>query len=223
MNDMTLPPTGTAHDAVVGDICRLNWSGLDRSDVSAVAWAYYFFSIQFRENLRLAQQLRPGDPALERLAAEECDTDNLSPWPGVAEAGERLNHDEFMRRVLALSPIEPAAQRRVEQAGQRYLAGIRAMDPYTRAAGISSYEDGGLERIFGAILNCACWDTPLLQGFRHFVVKHIGFDSDPDQGHGSLVRHLPPDEGVAALWDALHQLFVTAVPRLADAQHGLGA
>ena len=132
MNDMTLPPTGTAYDAVVEDICRLNWSGLDQSDVSAVAWAYYFFSIQFRENLRLAQQLRPDDPALGRLVAEECDTDNLSPWPGVAEAGERLNHDEFMRRVLALSPIEPAAQRRVEQAGQRYLAGIRAMDTPTR-------------------------------------------------------------------------------------------
>jgi hypothetical protein len=221
MDDMTLAPTWTAHDAMVEEICKLNWSGLDRSDISAAAWAYYYFSIQFRENLRLAHELRPDDPALGRLVAEECDTDNLSPWPGVAEAGERLNHDEFMRRVLALSPIDPATQREIEQAGERYLAEIRAMVPYARAASISSYEDGGLERVFTAILKCACWDTPLLQGFRHFLVKHIGFDSDPDQGHGSLVRHLPPDERVAVAWEALCQLFVTAVPRLADARDGL--
>ena len=221
MDDMTLAPTWTAHDAVVEEICKLDWSGLDRSDISAAAWAYYYFSIQFRENLRLAHQLRPDDPALGRLVAEECDTDNLSPWPGVAEAGERLNHDEFMRRVLTLSPIDPGTQREVEQAGERYLAEIRAMAPYARAVSISSYEDGGLERVFTAILQCACWDTPLLQGFRHFLVKHIGFDSDPGQGHGSLVRHLPPDERVVVAWEALYQLFVTAVPRLADARDGL--
>ena len=221
MDNVTLAPTATAHEAVVEDICKLNWSGLDRSGISAAARAYYFFSIQFRENLQLAHQMRPSDPALGRLVAEECDTDNLSPWPGVAEAGERLNHDEFMRRVLTLSPIDPEIQRQVEQAGERYLAEIRATDPYTRAVSISSYEDGGLERVFTSMLRCACWDTPLLQGFRHFLVKHIGFDSDPDQGHGSLVRHLPPDERVAAVWEALYQLFVTAVPRLADARDGV--
>jgi hypothetical protein len=58
-------------------ICDLNWSGLDGSGLSAAAWAYYFFSIQFRENLQLAQQLRPDDLGLIRLALEECGTDNL--------------------------------------------------------------------------------------------------------------------------------------------------
>lgn len=216
MNDVTLAPIVTAYGTVVEDICKLNWSGLDRSGVSAAAWAYYFFSIQFRENLQIAYQLHPNDPAIGRLVAEECETDNLSPWPGVAKTGERLNHDEFMRRALALSPIDPGTQRKIEQAGQRYLSEIRAVAADTRAISISSYEDGGLERVFTAILECKCWDTPLLQGFRHFLIKHIGFDSHPDQGHGSLVRHFPPDDRIVVLWGALYWLFVTTVPHLAD-------
>ena len=85
----------------------LNWSSLDRDGISAVAWAYYYFSIQFRENLEVAYRLYPGD-MLKALVEGECDTDNLSPWPGVVEAGEKVNHDEFMRRLLTLSPIEPS-------------------------------------------------------------------------------------------------------------------
>src|SRR5690242_21076920 len=84
----------------------------------------------------------------------------------------------------------------------RSLARISAMDPYTRAAGISSYEDGGLERIFGAILNCACWETPLLQGFRHFVVKQDRKSTRLNSSHMSISyavfclkkkkKHYPP-------------------------------
>jgi hypothetical protein len=214
MNDVTL--TSAGYHAIISNICALGWARLDRADISAVALGYYYFSIQFRENLEIAHRLYPHDVAVRRLIEEECDTDNLSPWPGVAQAGEKLNHDEFVRRVLLLSPIDPKRQRQVEKAGHHYLSKIRAEDEHTRALSIASYEDGGLERVFKAILQCQCWDTPLLEGFRHFLLKHISFDSNPDEGHGALVRHLVPNERVCRLWDELHKLFIIAAPRLAD-------
>jgi len=198
---------------VLDDICGFDWAELDCAEQSAVAWAYYFFSIQFRENLEIAARLYPSD-LLDELVAGECDTDNISPWPDVALPGEKMNHDEFMRRLLDLSPIDPKLQMIIEAAGNRYLRRTRAFPDRTRASSIASYEDGGLERLFTAMLTGQRWDTPLLAAFRHFLERHIGFDSDPTAGHGALARHLPPDDGVEHLWDELRELFIIAVPRL---------
>ena len=63
----------------------------------------------------------------------------------------------------------------------------RRMDDKTRVMSIASYECGGLESVFRAILRAPDWNTRLLQAFRHFLVKHVGFDSDPEQGHGLLI------------------------------------
>src|SRR5215813_10715038 len=93
---------------VIEEISAVPWSSMSRDDMVAVARVYYFFSIQFRESLAEAIRLYPEDENLRRLEAEECNTDNLSPWPNVATVGERLNHDEFMRRTLALMPCTAA-------------------------------------------------------------------------------------------------------------------
>ena len=39
------------YQKVIGNICNLNWSRLAHADLVNVAWIYYYFSIQFRENL----------------------------------------------------------------------------------------------------------------------------------------------------------------------------
>jgi hypothetical protein len=200
---------------ILDKICDLNWALLDREGISAVCWAYYYFSIQFRENLEVAYRLYPSE-ALASLVKGECDTDNLSPWPRVVEVGEKADHDEFMRRLLLLSPTDPATRQRIEEAGAWYLARTRAQDDHTKASSIASYEDGGLERLFTAILTCQCWDTPLLAAFRHFLLKHISFDSNPDGGHGALARHLASDARVERLWGELYNLFVIAEPRLVN-------
>ena len=83
---------------------------------------------------------------------------------------------------------------------------------------LASYEDGGLERVFRAILTAPDWNGPLQQAFRHFLTKHIRFDSDPDQGHGALCRHLTPDDRVLPLWAEFKQMLIEAVPRLIDAR-----
>ncbi len=200
---------------VIDDICELNWRGLNANDLADAARAYYFFSIQFRENLQIARELYPADEKLKQLEREECNTANLSPWPGVALPNEKMNHDEFMRRLLKLSAGDAVRAARVEAIGQSYLNKVRGMDRTAKALSIASYEDGGLEKVFGAFLKAKNWDGPLLQAFRHFVTKHIEFDSDPDQGHGALSRHLGVDDRVLPLWEALKELLVRATPKLA--------
>ena len=203
-----------AYEHVINDICNMNWINLTQEDLINVAWVYYYFSVQFRENLEVARNLYPDDDRLRRLDQGERNTDNLSPWPGVAAIGERMNHDEFMRRTLTLTTISESRRRDLAALGQDYLTKIRAMEDDSRASAIASYEDGGLERVFRAILKAPHWSNPLLQAFRHFLAEHIRFHSDPEQGHGALCRHLTPDDRVHALWAEFRQMLVRAAPRL---------
>jgi hypothetical protein len=208
-------------EAVIDDICRMNWSELSQDELMATAWAYYFFSIQFRENLNIACRLHPDDAKLQELTEGECETDNLSPWPGVATAGEKMNHDEFMRRSLRLVSLPLEKRVALAMLGQRYLDNIRGMDPIVRAISIGSYEAGGLEAVFRAFLTAPDWGNPVLQAFHHFLVKHIKFDSDPDHGHGALSRHLVPDDRLLPLWKEFRTLLAEAVPSLVSVQPAL--
>jgi hypothetical protein len=203
-----------AYDRVIDSICALNWTALSQEDLTDVATAYYYFSIQFRENLEIACQLYPHDDKLLELEGGECNTDNLSPWPGVAAAGEKLDHDEFMRRLLALSSVHTPRRASIDNSGQHYLATVRKLDPDTRARSIASYEDGGLEKLFRAILTAPDWNSDLLQAFRHFLVQHIRFDEDPELGHGALSRHLAPDDRILPLWVECKRILVEAAPVL---------
>jgi hypothetical protein len=201
-------------EKVIVEICGLRWRNLTKEELVDVAWAYYSYSVQFRENLEIACRLYPDDLKLRQLKLEECDTDNLSPWPGVTRLGEKINHDEFMRRLLTLSPIDRQRQRRLQEIGQRHLSKVREIDMIVRAASIASYEDGGLERVFRAFLQAQSWDAPLLQGFKHFLIEHIRFDNDPERGHGALSRHLGLDDEILPLWTAFKYLLIESAPSL---------
>jgi hypothetical protein len=202
------------YEKVVDDINDLNWSHITQADLINVAWIYHYFSIQFRENLEVARSLYPDDERLLELDRGERNTDNLSPWPGVAASGEKMNHDEFMRRTLELTAIDEGRRSGLDVIGQAYLTKMRAMDNTSKALSIASYEDGGLEKVFRAILKAQHWDGPLLQAFKHFLTEHIRFDSDPDQGHGALCRHLPPNDKVLPMWAAFREILVVAAPGL---------
>lgn len=203
-------------DLVIDEICSLPWSSLSSDEMADVAWAYYFFSIQFRESLREARRLYPEDASLKKVEAEECDTSNLSPWPGVAETDERMNHDEFMRRTLALTAFAPARIARHEAIGEHYLTETRALRPETRAASLASYEDGGLERVFRSMLTFTKWDSDLLRAFQHFLAEHVRFDCDSAEGHGALCRHIAFDASILPLWNGFRDLLLEAVPALSS-------
>lgn len=221
MNGMTVisyrPQANTGSrfvfNSVIDGINRMPWEELDSNEVMRVAKAYYYFSIQFRENLEIACALHPDDPKLAELWDGECDTDNLSPWPGVAAAGERMNHDEFMRRLLDFHPV--GKDERLTEAGFAYLDKTREIDEGARASSIASYEDGGLSTVFGAMLRAPHWYGKGQRAFRFFLEEHIRFDSDDGAGHGTLSRHLPVDDRILPLWTAFRDLLVTAVPKLA--------
>src|SRR5579863_8066253 len=206
---------GFGYQKVIDDICDLKWDVLDQEDVISIAWVYYYFSVQFRENLEIARKLYPDDERLLELDHGERDTNNLSPWPGVAAAGEKMNHDEFMRRALELTKMSDDRKQSLSAIGQAYLTKVRAMDRNSRAMALASYEDGGLEKVFRAMLTAQHWNDPVLLAFKHFLTEHIRFDSDPELGHGALCRHLTPDERVTPLWAAFKTMLVKAAPKLA--------
>ena len=159
----------------------------------------------------------PDDERLLQLDHGERNTDNLSPWPGVATVGEKINHGEFMRRTLELARIPEIGRMALAAIGNDYLKKVRAIDRKTKALALATYEDGGLERVFRAILTAQHWTGPLQQAFKHFLTEHIRFYSDPDQGHGALCRHLTPDDRVLSLWTAFKQILIESVPRLKHA------
>jgi len=201
-------------EEIITRICAMPWDRLTNDDVLQVAKAYYYFSIQFRENLDIACRQNPDDAMLAMLREGECDTDNLSPWPKIAAPGEKMDHDEFMRRLLALQPI--GDREFLEALGTSYLNRVRGIDEVTRARSIASYEDGGLSRVFAAMLRAQHWYGAGQRAFRYFLEQHIRFDTDEGVGHGGLCRHLLPDESVAPLWSAFSELLTLAVPRLAQ-------
>jgi hypothetical protein len=197
---------------VIDEIASLNWSDLTRDELMAACAAYSYFSVQFVDAVHIACELYPSDAKLIELRRGECDTDNLSPYPGVAEPGEKMNHDEFMRRTVAMSSLDRDARNGIEKLGHAYLEEVNQFDPITRAMSLSSYEDGGLEKVFGAILTAKHWDEPSLRAFRHFLVEHIKMDSGE---HGGLCRHLVADDRILPLWEAFRNILVGAAPRLA--------
>jgi hypothetical protein len=213
-------PKSFAFEQVIDEVCDLDWTRLTQADLISVAWVYYYFSVQFRESLEIARKLHPEDHRLQQLDQGERDTDNLSPWPGVAGVGERMNHDEFMRRTLELAKIPQSRRHDLVAIGEAYLKKTRAIDDKSRALALASYEDGGLERVFRAILKAQHWNGPLLQAFNHFLTEHIRFDSDPEQGHGALCRHLTPDDRVRPLWAEFKRMLTEAAPILCSARPG---
>ncbi|QGM44893.1 hypothetical protein [Methylocystis heyeri] len=207
-------PKDQDYKKVVEDICDLNWVGLSHDDVTNVAWIYYYFSAQFCENVGIARGLYPDDERLEELDRGERNTDNLSPYPGVVEKGERVDHDEFMRRTLTLTTIDEARRRRLQAIGAAYLDKVRSIDDVSRASSLASYEDGGLEKVFRQVLLATHWEGDLLQAFHHFLEGHIALDSDPETGHGSLCRHMAPNRHVYELWAAFKDSLIEGVPGL---------
>jgi hypothetical protein len=208
-------PTSPGYKKIVDEICGLRWSEIDRNELLAVSQACYYFSVQFCETVKIACRLHPFDHLLAELREGCCNSDGLSPYPGVAEPSEKLNHSEFMRRVQAMSSLDRETRARVERLGAAYLAEIRRTAAETRVRSLPSYEGGGLERIFSAVLRARDWDEPSLAAFRHFLVGYIDLDSDPDIGHGALCRHLVPDDGIVPLWRAFRDLLIQVTPGLA--------
>jgi hypothetical protein len=205
---------GFAFESIIEQICRMPWERISNHEVLKIAKAYYYFSVQFRENLAIACLLHPRDANLRKLYQEECHTDNLSPFPGITGVGEKINHDEFIQRLLLIQSIQQKDV--LEEAGAIYLRKVRNIDDSIRARSIASYEDGGLSSVFTAILRAPRWQGAGQEAFRFFLDEHIRFDTDADGGHGALSRHLKLDDDILPLWTEFKELLTIAAPVLAE-------
>ena len=83
------------YDNVITTICALSWDRLSNDEVLQVAKAYYYFSIQFRENLEIACQLRPAIPSSPRCAWVNaiptiCHPGRTSPLPAKSSTTTNL-------------------------------------------------------------------------------------------------------------------------------------
>ena len=108
---------------IIDEIGNFNWRGLERDELLTACRAYYYFSRQFVEAVHTACDLYPSDQNLISLREGECDTDNLSPYPGIAEKGEKMNHDEFMRRVVEFCKLGSGRARASRQPRPRISRG----------------------------------------------------------------------------------------------------
>jgi len=95
---------------------------------------------------------------------------------------------------------------------------VRGAKDQVRAMSIASYEDGGLAQVFSAMLRAPSWLGAGQLAFRHFLERHIQFDTCGDNAHGALSRHLRVDDSILPLWTAFLDILRSAVPSLAAAE-----
>ena len=114
-----------------------------------------------------------------------------------------------MRRLLALQPMDDVTP--LKRDGASYLTLVRQTGDLARAKSIASYEDGGLVRVFSAMLRAPYWGGPGQLAFRHFLEEHIKFDSCSNGGHGALSRHLLADDSILPLWVAFRNILKRAL------------
>lgn len=200
-------------EVVIDRICNMPWDQINNEELMRVAKVYYYFSIQFRENLVLACAQHPSDPFLKELYKAECNTDNLSPYVGITKKKEKINHDEFIRRLLREEFDDNVDH--LDHLGHKYLRYVRAIDISARVGSIATYEDGGLSRVFLSMLRIPRWLGAAQQAFKFFLEEHIRFDTDAEWGHGAMTRNLKVDDNVVSLWDAFERLLQAGVPKLA--------
>jgi hypothetical protein len=159
---------GFAYEHVIDEICQLNWAALNEEDLIRVAWAYYHFSVQFRECLEAARELYPDDERLLELDHGERNTDNLSPWPGVATVGEKMNHDEFMRRTLELARIPEIGRTALAAVGNAYLKKVRAIRSQDQSFGSCHLRRRRTGKSVSGHSNSTALDRPTPAGIQAF-------------------------------------------------------
>lgn len=192
-------------NSAINRVCDIGWETLNEQQMTSAVWMFYFRSVQFRENLEAAIRLHPDNQNLRTLTEEELHTNNLSPYNGIAAEGEYLDHDTFLKRIIETHPIPPEKRQYLENLGKEYLDSMTKMPDEIKAMCLVSSEDGGSSKIYTNILTSPqnCWKSNGMQAFRHFLQKHVEFDSTEgeDTGHGMLVRKLGIDDRVAPMLD----------------------
>ncbi|MDR3440146.1 hypothetical protein [Telmatospirillum sp.] len=195
------------HKAVVREIKGLNWENLDGDDLQVVMYLSYIAAVEFAEALRLALDLYPSHEGLLEMAHGELKTKNLL-LDDYRDAGD---HHEFLAHFLEKHDLTEPMRQRLGRHADAYLAACRSLDENVRAMTVFSREEE-LSGIFARMLDAEDWSYPGLYAFRHYLSRHITFDSG-EGGHHDLVSSFPIDDRVYPFYAARLETF-RLVPHL---------
>ena len=186
---------------VVEQIKHLNWSNLDTSELTKVWYLSWVAAVEFAEALRIALDLYPDHRGLAKMARGELNTKNLF-LDDYHQAGD---HHEFLEHFLKKHDVINQMDETLVQQGVEYLNACRNLSSADRAMTVFSRELE-LSGIYARILDAPDWSAPGLYAFRHYLVKHIQFDSGTG-GHHDLTSDFPVDDHVLPFYEARLESF----------------
>jgi hypothetical protein len=189
------------HKSVVRQIRGLNWENLDSDDLQVVMYLSYVAAVEFAEALRIALDLYPTHEGLLEMAHGELKTKNLL-LDDFQDAGD---HHEFLAHFLNKHDLIRPMRERFGAQADAYLAECRALDENVRAMTVFSREEE-LSGIFARMLDAKDWSAPGVYAFRHYLSRHITFDTG-EGGHHDLVSTFPIDDRVYPFYAARYETF----------------
>lgn len=186
---------------VVGKIKALNWENLSRDELVVVWYLSYVAAVEFAEALRIALRLYPDHPGLKAMAYGELKTRNLA----LEDFRSPGDHHEFLAHFLAKHDVTAKMERELGEHAARYMAVCRSLSDEVRAMTVFSREEE-LSGIFARMLQASDWSAPGLYAFRHYLSRHIVFDSGTG-GHHDLISSFPVDDQVLPFYEARLETF----------------
>lgn len=197
----TLNDSQPEYKSVVERIKQLNWPELSSSDLTSVWYLSWVAAVEFAEALRIALDIYPQHRGLTLMARGELKTKNLR-LEDFLQAGD---HYEFLEHFLKKYGVVERIDQSLVEHGERYLQACRKLSGYDRAMTVFSRELE-LSGIFERILEAPDWSAPGLYAFRHYLARHIQFDSSAG-GHHDLTSDFPVDDRVLPFYQARLESF----------------
>jgi hypothetical protein len=201
---MTSSPIGSvamiddqdSYKEIVQQIKHLNWCGLDTIGLTKVWYLSWIAAVEFAEALRITLDLYPNHRGLAKMARGELKTRNLR-LEDYLQAGD---HHEFLEHFLNKQGVINRIDEALVNHGVRYMNACRELSDTDRAMTVFSRELE-LAGIFERILEAPDWSAPGLYAFRHYLSRHIVFDSSVG-GHHELTSDFPVDDRVKPFYQA---------------------
>lgn len=113
------------------------------------------------------------------------------------------DHHEFLAHFLRKHGLLEKMQARFSKDVDAYMSACRSLSDEDRAMTVFSREDE-LSGIFARILDARDWSAPGLYAFKHYLSRHILFDTG-DGGHHDLTSDFPVNDNVLPFYTARYE------------------
>lgn len=185
--------------SVIGEITNLPWQRLSPAGLQQLMVLSHHAAREFAASLRVAKRLYPNNKELYEMATGELETTNLhfDSYKGPGDHADYLDH--FIRKCNV--PTQVHAK------GTAYERLVAQLPDTVRASSVFEREQY-LPEIFKRILAAPDWDAPGLEAYRHYLEKHIQFDTEPG-GHAEKVANLST---TAAFWNERRHMYRSLGP-----------